>query len=204
MITPRLKPGTKFGDWTVLSGPFYKKTKSNTIHFYECGCRCGTIQRIPKHNLLSGRSKGCERCGALKRRKPNGKSKSRLYMIWYVKKRLGLLSPEWMEFENFKKDVGNLPKGSILHRLDLSLPFSKENYEISKSRVQVAPSKELSPSELARRTGYSRERIRQFLGISKQSKYNKPILVDLIKSCNNKKYVFKEEAVTFLINFRNS
>lgn len=52
-----LKPGEKFGAWTVIEQVGFRKDRK-----YECVCDCGVKRAISKYALLSWRRVQCKRC----------------------------------------------------------------------------------------------------------------------------------------------
>ena len=66
-----IKPGTRFGRWTVLeeSEPTIQEVKSGDykgkivkIRHFKCQCDCGTIKILQANSLLSGNTKSCKKC----------------------------------------------------------------------------------------------------------------------------------------------
>jgi len=56
----KIKPGDKFGCWTVLrrgedKGRFKKQT-------HVCECRCGNVREVLNNNLYRGENKACNKC----------------------------------------------------------------------------------------------------------------------------------------------
>lgn len=52
----------KIGNWTILEGPFYKKTLKTKYIYYLCKCSRGTIKVACQANLVQGKSYSCGRC----------------------------------------------------------------------------------------------------------------------------------------------
>jgi 5-methylcytosine-specific restriction endonuclease McrA len=50
-----LLPGTRFGEWTVLSHAGFRKSRA----FFMCRCSCGTEKVVKAYNLRKGISKNC-------------------------------------------------------------------------------------------------------------------------------------------------
>lgn len=72
-----LKPGDKFGRWTVLS-------ESDKRCHHKCICECGTIKDVADTHLRKGTSQSCgclHRDNVTKYSVPGG-SNSRIYDIW--------------------------------------------------------------------------------------------------------------------------
>lgn len=78
--------GQKFGNWTVLSFSHKERVSSKEYkNYYICKCKCGTIRKVMRSNLLKGISTSC---GCLQRKKTSehnathGQSSKRIYAIW--------------------------------------------------------------------------------------------------------------------------
>lgn len=57
-----IKPGDKFGLWTVIK--MTNKVDSNGNIFFECQCECGYIGLVRSWVLKAGRSNGCRSCAS--------------------------------------------------------------------------------------------------------------------------------------------
>jgi len=67
-----IKVDDQYGEWTVLTEP----TKIKAIFYVEARCRCGTVKKVKKNNLLTGKSKSCgciqrDQIGTLSKGKPS-------------------------------------------------------------------------------------------------------------------------------------
>lgn len=136
-------PGTRYGRWTVLSGPY---TTGRTVK-YELLCDCGARKTVTFRNVETGGSTscGCFRKEQLKRRVlTHGASGTKVYEAWksmhrrcaHTKGRVFSLYREkgiavckrWEKFENFHVDMGDLPfPGATLERRDNNKGYSKGN-----------------------------------------------------------------------------
>ena len=139
--------GLSFGRLKVLS---YATDKSKARrHYWNCICDCGNIKTIRSDALISGKTLSC---GCLQKEKvkalsfKHGKSKTRVYKIWEgVIARVNNSSnaryhryggrgitvcEEWLQFENFYKDMGEPPTNKHeIDRID-----NDGNYEPSNCR----------------------------------------------------------------------
>ncbi len=110
-----------------------------------CLCDCGGLVIVTCYNLLNGNAKSCsclryrEKHGA----QAKGSKDHNLYKLWMAMKLRCLnkrnpqfknygargisVSSTWMDFSNFKKDIGERPPGMTLERVNNDLGYSKEN-----------------------------------------------------------------------------
>ena len=125
-------PGEKFGRLTLIEDLGWKNTKNS----WKCLCECGAIvvKQAAILRTKDSRSCGCiARESNIKRNKTHGMCGTREHRTW-IKIRQSIRQwgvpacvPEWKSFENFLKDMGDQPKGSILLRIDHTKGHSKEN-----------------------------------------------------------------------------
>lgn len=139
--TEQVKVGDVFGRLTVIS-----VYQSGGGYSTVCRCECGVTRNYAASyiKLSTVNSCGCLRRELLsKRMTKHSHARTKIYMAWarmrYVcdcKKSekypiyggIGIGYPEsWNCFENFLKDMGEMPEKSVLARIDKTKGFSKEN-----------------------------------------------------------------------------
>lgn len=138
---------TKYGRLTVSGDPFQTQIKNKTILFVEVVCDCGVTKTVRVGNLSSGSTKSC---GCLSREKSSeratthGQCETLTYSRWcamnercngykerdrkqYTDRGISVCG-EWLDFENFKRDMGDPPTPHhSLDRIDNDAGYSKEN-----------------------------------------------------------------------------
>lgn len=131
--------GKKFGEWEVKK---YLGEDNYGCTIYVCQCSCGKKKNVSSNSLKSGNTKSC---GSHPRKHGHTKkhSKSRTYNSWasmisrcynvnetnfkYWGGRGITVAPEWFDFRNFLRDMGERPEGFTLDRIDVDKNYSKEN-----------------------------------------------------------------------------
>lgn len=110
-----------------------------------CKCECGNIVNVLSSNLRTGHTKscGCRRSDKGTGNYRHGMYGTSLYKIWsnmiqrcnnpestyyhrYGARGISV-TPRWLKFENFYKDMGENPKGYCLERIDNNGDYSLEN-----------------------------------------------------------------------------
>lgn len=132
--------GQKFGNLLVLKLLATSKKGERTT--WVCKCDCGKILNVRASNLRSGNSSSC---GCSKDGNPtHGKSKTKEYKVWkkmkerclnknckeyeYYGKRGITICSSWDKFENFLKDMGELPGlGYSIERIDVNKSYEPSN-----------------------------------------------------------------------------
>ena len=151
MVPQPITAGQKFYRWTVLR----PSRKDGKKQFYECRCECGTKRDVRKDQLKSGTSKSCGCWKAEVAREQiirlstthgmAGKLRTRTYNIWKGMRKRCLnpndkafmhyggrgirICARWSRYENFLADMGEVPDGSSIDRIDVN-----GNYEPSNCR----------------------------------------------------------------------
>lgn len=139
--------GQKFNYLTVIK--YHGKTKINES-LWECECVCGAKRIIRSFSFRSGRTKSC---GCVhKLRTTHNKSKTKIYKTWsaiiqrcknpndrnyYNYGGRGIaVCDSWLNFENFYKDMGEIPKGKSIDRINNDGNYCKENCKWSTVKEQ--------------------------------------------------------------------
>ena len=134
--------GSKYDRWTIEE----EKTSVNGRRFVIVKCECGNERLVNLQSIIRGASKSCgclnnERIGTLN--KKHSKYKTPEYTIWKAMKARcknldnkyyggkGItVCDKWINsFENFIQDMGKMPEGYSIDRID-----SNKNYEPSNCR----------------------------------------------------------------------
>ena len=143
MATPtKDMTGKRFGRLSVVS---YSGKNNRRLALWSCLCDCGTTTLVTGARLRNGATSscGCFRRDRGKQNATHGMHGTHAYRIW-----IGMLSRcrnknatgyknyggrgisvcnEWLEFENFYKDMGPPPEGLTLDRKDTNGDYSKGN-----------------------------------------------------------------------------
>jgi hypothetical protein len=135
--------GKKHGRLTILSVACFKGKKP----IYKCICDCGNTTEFTAYNIARTHSCGCYRAEVGKNNKTHGQSgtavtRTKAYAVWtnmksrcsnpksshygYYGGRGIKVSDEWQSFENFYRDMGDVPDEMTLERIDVD-----GNYEAS-------------------------------------------------------------------------
>lgn len=134
--------GQLFGRLTVIE---FSEVKTKRA-VWKCQCSCGNITYVPTHKLKSGHTQSC---GCLHKEKFNcghpkhGMWNTGTYRTWYAMVyrctksnhhryedyggRGITVCDEWLEFENFIRDMGVRPDNRTLERNDNNKGYNKEN-----------------------------------------------------------------------------
>jgi len=143
MKCTRKPMGKKYGKWTILRDAGLNKHRQIV---YRVMCECGFIKNIRKWSLIKGQTKMCGSCAFKEnphRAFKHGLSRTKVYKAWCdMKSRC--LNPEhkyfkwyggkgitidkrWHQFINFFEDMGHVPEGKQLGRIDVNKSYTKNN-----------------------------------------------------------------------------
>lgn len=140
MRKPIIKKGNKFGKLTAIE---FRYKSEKHYQFWLFKCECGNEKVICVSDAKRGKIKSCgcirERGGNLK----HGMFGTRIYRSWCSMKER-ILNPdnksykdyggrgiticeEWLNFENFYRDMGEMPENKTLDRIKNNLGYCKSN-----------------------------------------------------------------------------
>jgi hypothetical protein len=130
--------GFQFGSLTVLQ---LGKSHGNGA-VWLCQCKCGTQKEIRASDMVQGsvHSCGCEHQKRIaKANITHGKTKTRTYKLWQaMRNRCNRINQDyscrgityderWNSFEKFYLDMGEVPDGMSLDRIDFNGNYNKDN-----------------------------------------------------------------------------
>ena len=145
--------GKTFGRLTAIK---FSHRYNNRDHHWEFLCSCGVTKVINKNKVVQGRTNSC---GCLAKdvaselsfihghAKTRRKSPSRTYDIWSsmigrVKRPrtisyVGLtVCDEWKDFTKFLRDMGEVPEGKSIDRIDNTKGYCKDNCRYATQQEQ--------------------------------------------------------------------
>ncbi len=134
--------GKVFGRLTVIK---FDKIL-NKDYFWKCVCACGVKGSYRSTHLKNGHTKSCgclHRDWVKKNKTTHGMRHTRIYSCWCQMKSRCLtktnkryfyyggrgikICKRWLKFENFYKDMGDIPIGMSLDRIDNNKGYCKSN-----------------------------------------------------------------------------
>lgn len=144
--------GIIFGRLTAqyLLGSYQNK------HYWLCKCSCGCLSEVPAISLRSGNTTSCgclTRENSIAKSKTHGMSHTPIYGMWrrmiqrcedpnctdysYYGGRGISVCPEWHDFANFIRDVGERPDGMTLERIRNNEGYSHGNVRWASRHEQM-------------------------------------------------------------------
>ena len=130
--------GFQFGSLTVLQ---LGKSHGNGA-VWLCQCKCGTQKEVRASDMVQGsvKSCGCEHTKRIaKASTTHGLTNTRTYSIWQaMRNRCNRINQDyscrgityderWDSFENFYLDMGEVPEGMSIDRIDVNGNYNKDN-----------------------------------------------------------------------------
>ena len=206
--------GVKFNHWTILE--FIERKSYGPV--YKCQCDCGKIANIPLGNLKFESTRQCRACSNKAKTGRSdiykgGITKLPTYNLWarimsncYDKaakayKAYGgrgiKVCERWHDLKNFESDIKHIEKGKYFSRVDYTKGFQPDNciWKTKKELRELSVLTDvLTASNLAKLTGYSKQRIFQLRDSE---------LISFVKETQmmpngRERLIFKEEAIAFL------
>lgn len=206
MGTPIDRTGRKYGRLTAVRRAENDKHGNSQ---WECLCDCGAVAIVSSPSLATGNTKSCgclskELAGirARERSTTHGLSNTRTYKVWagmrkrcrnpndiayyYYGGRGIKVCERWMKFENFLADMGEVPEGMSIERLDVNgdycpencvwLPNSEQRKNVRNNVHVVYEGEKMILSDFARKIGRRPSRISTWLkkGFTPEQMLTKP------------------------------
>lgn len=191
------------------------------IRYCLAKCDCGQVREYIFSNIKSGATKSCgcmPKIGSKLGLSGHPRYNNYLNMIdrCYNPENKGYknyggrgikVCDRWLNgFQNFLDDMGDKPsKDHSIDRIDVNGNYEPSNCRWATRKQQannIRKSKILTMANLAKATGYSKERIRQLCGISKSEKHKnilKPYIISTtISPKGNHFFIFNLGAIEFL------
>lgn len=119
--------GETFGKLKVISK--LDQRDQNAKVLWACQCSCGNSTNVNTKNLRTGNTRSC---GCLHKETitKHGMRNTRTYRIWVSLKHRPYNAPvckRWAKFENFLADMGEVPEGLTIDRINNAKGYSPKN-----------------------------------------------------------------------------
>lgn len=144
--------GKKINRLTILANTYIKRPNGDKVLGYTCKCDCGIIKDIGKYIVLNGEAKSCG-CFNKERCLRHGMYGTPIYHCWEAIKQRCLnpkcksfpsyggrginLDKKWLTFEGFYEDMGDIPNGKTIDRINNDGNYCKENCKWSTDQEQM-------------------------------------------------------------------
>ena len=133
----------KYGKWTIIGEGGHNKHRQIV---FRVRCECGHVKKVRKWSLIMGQSTMCGSCAF--KENPNrafkhGLSRTKTYKAWCDMKSRCLnpdhkfykwyggkgitIDERWRKFVYFFEDMGYVPEGMQLGRLDVTKNYTPDN-----------------------------------------------------------------------------
>lgn len=127
--------------------------RKDGVSAWKCACACGNTHVVKNADLRNTASCGCLRIDLGKAKTRHGMHGSKIYEAWHAMKQRctnpkhkayknyggrGItVCEEWIEFDNFMRDMYPRPEGSSLERINNSKGYSKDNCKWATPKEQA-------------------------------------------------------------------
>jgi hypothetical protein len=133
--------GATFGNWKVLADAPSRRLPCGSLRRHSlCECACGTHAIVDNSNLRTGVSTRCVQCGLVDSAKAHithGLHGTKSYETWRNMMRRATqkdyggrgitVCERWATFTNFFADMGEVPDGLEIERIDNDRGYSPDN-----------------------------------------------------------------------------
>jgi hypothetical protein len=144
-----MKTGEKFNRLTAVK-------QDSKYYYWVFQCDCGNVKSIRKDHVENGKTTSCGcyvKEFAKKLHSKHGKAGSKIYRVWAKMKERCLyknckeyrhyggrgitICKRWLKFENFYKDMGEVPQNMSLERINNDGNYEKRNCKWATKKEQA-------------------------------------------------------------------